>query len=59
MSWKLVAHAPKAAVQSALTAHEAIDDWNPEIVLTGSEVAEDRPDEWVLEAYLPRRPNAA
>ena len=59
MSWKLVAHAPKAAVQSALTAHEAIDDWDPEIVLTGSEVAEDRPDEWVLEAYLPRRPTKA
>ena len=59
MSWKLVAHAPKAVIQAALTAHEAIDDWDPEIVLTGSEVAEDRPDEWVLEAYLPRRPTKA
>lgn len=59
MSWKLVAHAPKAAVQAALAAHEALDDWDPEIVLTGSEVAEDRPDEWVLEAYLPRRPAKA
>ena len=59
MSWKLVAHASKAAVQAALAAHEAHDDWDPEIVLTGSEVAEDRPDEWVLEAYLPRRPAKA
>jgi ribosomal protein L11 methyltransferase len=56
MSWKLIAHAPKPVVQAALTAHEALDDWDPEIVLTGSEVADDRPDDWVLEAYLPRRP---
>ena len=59
MSWKLVAHAPKAAVQAALAAHEALDEWDPEIVLSGSEVAEDRPDEWVLEAYLPRDPGMA
>lgn len=59
MSWKLVAHAPKAQVQAALAVHEGIDDWDPTIVLTGSEVAEDRPQEWVLEAYLPHRPGAA
>lgn len=56
MSWKLVARAPKAAVQAALVAHGADEEWDPEIVLTGSEVAEDRPDEWVLEAYLAHRP---
>ena len=28
-------------------------------VLTGSEIYEDRPNEWVLEAYLPRRPTKA
>ena len=59
MSWKLVAHAPKAAVQQALIAHEALEDWDEEIILTGSEVAEDQPDDWVLEAYLPRRPGAS
>lgn len=59
MSWKLVAHAPKPIVQAALAAHEALDEWDPEIVLTGSERAPDRPDEWVLEAYLSRRPSAA
>ena len=59
MSWKLVAHAAKAQVQAALAAHEAIEDWDPEIVLTGSEKAEDRPNDWLLEAYLPRRPTAA
>jgi ribosomal protein L11 methyltransferase len=56
VSWKLVASAPKAVVQAALAAHEALDEWDPRIVLTGSEIAEDRPDDWVLEAYLPRRP---
>lgn len=56
MSWKLVAHASKQVVQRALATHETMDDWDPEIVLTGSEIAEDRPDEWVLEAYLARRP---
>src|SRR5690606_13820464 len=58
MSWKLVAQAAKARVQAALAAHEAIEDWDPEIVLTGSEIAEDRPNDWLLEAYLPRRPTA-
>jgi len=59
MSWKLVAHAPKPAVQRALAAHEALQDWDEEIVLTGSEIAENRPDDWVLEAYLPNRPGDA
>jgi len=59
MSWKLVAHAPKAQVQAALAVHEGIDDWDLAIVLTGSEVAEDRPQEWVLEAYVPHRPGEA
>jgi ribosomal protein L11 methyltransferase len=58
-SWKLVAHAPKAKVHAALLAHEEVEEWDPEIVVTGHEVAEDRPDEWVLEAYLPRRPGKA
>jgi len=57
MSWKLVARAPKAVVQAALAVHEALDEWDPEIVLTGSEIAEHRPDDWVLEAYLPRKPD--
>nr|WP_166176819.1 50S ribosomal protein L11 methyltransferase [Altererythrobacter segetis] len=55
-SWKLIAHAPKGVVHAALLAHEDVEEWDPEIVVTGHEIAEDRPDEWVLEAYLPRRP---
>jgi ribosomal protein L11 methyltransferase len=56
MSWKLVARAPKSMVQRALATHETMDEWDPEIVLTGSEVSDGRPDDWVLEAYLSRRP---
>ena len=59
MSWKLVAQAPKPVVQAALAAHEALDEWDPEIVLTGSEIAKERPNEWRLEAYLPHRPRKA
>jgi len=59
VSWKLVARAPREVVQRALAAHEALDEWDAEIILTGSETAEDRPDEWMLEAYLPRRPGKA
>jgi len=56
-SWKLVAHAPKRVVQAALLAHDEVDEWDPEIVVSGHEIAEDRPDDWLLEAWLPRRPN--
>jgi ribosomal protein L11 methyltransferase len=55
-SWKLVAHAPKPVVQAALLAHDEVEEWNPQIVVSGHELAEDRPDEWVFEAWLPRRP---
>ncbi|MGC1269344.1 MAG: 50S ribosomal protein L11 methyltransferase [Croceibacterium sp.] len=59
MSWKISAYAAKPVVQSALLAHEDLEDWDWDIVLTGSEVAEDKPDDWVLEAYLPRKPTQA
>ena len=59
VSWKLVAHAPKAVVQAALIAHDALEDWDPEIVVSGHELAEDKSDEWVFEAWLPRRPGKA
>jgi len=56
-SWKLSAFDSKERVQEALLAHDEAWDWDHEIVLSGREVAEDRPDEWVLEAWLPRRPH--
>ncbi|WP_068076325.1 50S ribosomal protein L11 methyltransferase [Novosphingobium lentum] len=58
-SWKITALAPREVVQAALIAHEDAFDWSPDIVIGGSEVAEDRPDDWQLEAWLPRKPKAA
>lgn len=55
-SWKLVAYAPKSVVQAALLAHDEAFDWDPEVVLSGCEIAEDKPDDWMLEAWLPRKP---
>ncbi|MFP5396455.1 MAG: 50S ribosomal protein L11 methyltransferase [Alphaproteobacteria bacterium] len=56
MSWKLTALAPRAVIEAALLAHEDALDWDPDIVLSGSEIAEDKPDDWQLEAWLSRRP---
>jgi len=56
MSWKISAFASRKRVQAALLAHEDALEWNPEIVLSGREVAEDRPDKWVLEAWFAHKP---
>ncbi len=58
-SWKLVALAPKTEVHAALLAHDEIEEWDPEIVVSGHEIAEDRPNDWMLEAWLPHRPRKA
>ncbi|MEY4238472.1 MAG: hypothetical protein RL339_1073, partial [Pseudomonadota bacterium] len=58
-SWKLTALAPRAVIDAALLAHEDAWDWDPEIVISGSEIAEDQPDDWQLEAWLPRKPSRA
>src|SRR5688572_7116385 len=58
-AWKLSTRAPRTAVELALLAHEDAAYWDPDIVIAGSEVAEDRPDGWRLEAWLPRRPSSA
>ena len=55
--WKLVACAPRPVIEAALVAHEDALDWNSDIVIAGSELAEDRPEDWQLEAWLPRRPS--
>ncbi|MFM5955317.1 MAG: 50S ribosomal protein L11 methyltransferase [Novosphingobium sp.] len=56
MSWKLIALAPRGVIEAALLAHEDALDWDPEVVISGSEIAEDRPDDWQLEAWLGRKP---
>ncbi len=58
-SWKITALAPRSIIEAALIAHEDAFDWDHEIVLAGSEIAEDRPDDWRLEAWLPRKPAKA
>lgn len=58
-SWKVTLHAPRAVIESALLAHEDAWDWDPDLVLSGSEIAEDRPDDWRLEVWLPRKPGKA
>ena len=58
-TWKLSTEAPRAVVEMALLAHEDAPDWHSDIVIAGSEVAEDRPDDWRLEAWLPHRPSPA
>ena len=55
-AWKLLALAPRSVIEAALLAHEDAVDWDPDIVIAGSEVAEDKPDDWQLEAWLPRKP---
>lgn len=59
MSWKITAFAARDVVQAALVAHEDAWDWDHDIVIAGSEIAEDKPDDWQLEAWLDRKPNKA
>lgn len=54
-NWKLTARAPRPIIEAALAAQGAIEDWNSDIVVGASEVA-DAPQDWLLEAWLPRRP---
>ncbi len=56
MTWKLAAFARKKIVQAALLTHDELEEWDPELVISGSEIAEEKPQEWVLEAWFPRKP---
>ena len=58
-SWKITALGDRAVIEAALLAHEDAFDWDPEIVLSGSEIAENRPEDWRLEAWLQRKPTRA
>ncbi|WP_299192923.1 50S ribosomal protein L11 methyltransferase [uncultured Erythrobacter sp.] len=58
-TWKLTAHAPKKVVQAALLAQDEIDDWDFDLVISGREISEDRPQDWVLEGWYPTKPAAA
>lgn len=58
-AWKLIAYVPREVAEGALLAHEDVLDWDPEVIISGSEVAENLPDEWQLEAWYPRKPSKA
>ena len=58
-SWKITALAARPVIESALIAHEDVFDWDHDLALSGSEIAEDRPDDWRLEVWLPRKPTKA
>ena len=57
-TYKLTLLAPRQTIEAALVAHEDHPDWDGDIVIAGTEVAEDRPDDWKLEAWMPRKPSA-
>ena len=58
-NWKFTAFAPRPRIEAALIAHEDALDWDENIVLVGFEIADDQPEDWRLDAYLPRRPTKA
>ena len=58
-SWKISGEGPKPVIEAALDRQAGDEAWDPDIVVTGFEIAEDRPDDWVLQAYLPREPSSA
>ena len=57
--WKLSGEADKRTVQAALLAHDEAWDFPEDLVVAGREIAEDRPNDWVLEVWIERRPTAA
>ncbi|WP_247711386.1 50S ribosomal protein L11 methyltransferase [Qipengyuania gelatinilytica] len=58
-AWKLSGEADKKTVQAALLAHEDAWDFPDELVVSGREIAEDKPDDWILEVWLDHKPTAA
>ncbi|MBX7540503.1 50S ribosomal protein L11 methyltransferase [Qipengyuania sphaerica] len=58
-AWKLSGEAGKKTVQAALLAHDEAWDFPEELVVSGREIAEDKPEDWILEVWLDRKPTAA
>lgn len=58
-SWKLSGEAGKKIVQEALLAHDEALGFPEELVVSGREIAEDRPDDWILEVWLDHKPTAS
>lgn len=58
-AWKLSGEGAKEVIQAALLAHDEAWDFPEEFVVSGREMAEDRPDDWIIEVWLDRKPTAA
>ena len=58
-SWKLTGFGSRELIRAALVAQESALDWDPEVVLTGFEIADDKPEDWRLDAYYSHEPTAA
>ena len=58
-AWKLSGEAGKKTVQAALLEHDEAWNFPEELVVAGREIAEDRPDDWILEVWLDRKPTAS
>ena len=57
--WKLSATARQEAIEAALVAHERALDWDQDIVLAGRRGDSANDGDWMLEAWMPRRPRKA
>ena len=58
-SWKLYAEVSKDVATAALVAHEESLDFPANWVVTGMEIADDRPDDWTFEVYFDCKPEPA
>lgn len=57
--WKISGAVSRERASAALDRQAEDEGWDPDIVLSAHEIAEPRPEEWMIEAWLPRRPTAA
>lgn len=58
-NWKITGLAERERIEAALLAHEDALDWDGAITLSASEADPDQPGEWLLEAWLTRKPRQA
>jgi ribosomal protein L11 methyltransferase len=55
-SWQISMFADRPIIEAALIAHEDAWDWDDELILSGGEITEDKPDDWRMDVFLPRAP---
>jgi ribosomal protein L11 methyltransferase len=58
-SWQISMFGHRDLIEAALIAHEDAWDWDQELILSGGEITEDKPDDWRMDVFLPRKPTAA